>query len=135
MPRVSQSSGRCQPKRVRTEGNGPGRLRRNAELEGVSGRVEVRTCDARALDLADASVDVVVSTLCLHNLPDEAGRHTAAREVARVLRPGGHVAISDLAGMARIASWLNAEGLVVLTHQRTPGTFPPQRLLLARRPS
>lgn len=116
-------------------GNGPARLSRNAALEGVAARVEVRTGDARALDLPDASVDVVVSALCLHNLPDEQGRRAAAREIARVLRPGGHVAVSDLAGTDQLAAWLQAEGLEVLAHERAPGTFPPQKLLIASRPA
>lgn len=115
-------------------GNQPDRLRRNAALEGVAERVDVLTGDVRALALPDASVDVVVSALCLHNLPDEQGRHDAAHELVRVLRPGGHVAVSDLAGTDQLAAWLSEAGLEVLAHERAPGTFPPQRLLLARRP-
>ncbi len=115
--------------------NGPDRLHRNAEIEGVVDRVEVRTGDARALDLPDASVDVVLSVLCLHNLPDEPGRRQAAREIARVLRPGGHVVVGDLAGTAQLANWLGEDGLTVLAHERARQTFPPQRLLLARRPA
>lgn len=42
--------------------------------------------DARALPLADRSVDLVVSSLCLQWLDDPA---PAFREFARVLRPGG----------------------------------------------
>lgn len=116
-------------------GNGPARLLHNAALEGVAERVEVRTCDARALDLPDASVDVVVSALCLHNLPNEQGRRAAAEEIARVLRPGGHVALSDLAGTDQLAAWLQGKGLKVLTDERAPGTFPPQKLLIATRPA
>ena len=116
-------------------GNGPQRLRRNTVLEGVAGRVDVRTGDARALELVDGSVDVVVSALCLHNLPDDDGRTAAAREIARVLRPGGQVAVSDLAGTSQLARTLEAAGLVTVSHRRAPGTFPPQRLLVARRPA
>lgn len=116
-------------------GNGPDRLRRNAQLEGVADRVEVRTGDARALDLPDASVDVVLSVLCLHNLPDEPGRRAAAAEIARVLRPAGLVVVADLAGTAQLAGWLAEDGLTVLAHERARQTFPPQRLLLARRPA
>jgi len=115
-------------------GNGPDRLRRNAALESVPERVEVVTGDARAMPLPDASVDVVVSALCLHNLPDEGARHAAAREIVRVLRPGGHVAISDLGGTDELAAWLTAAGLSVLSHEKAPATFPPQRVLLAHRP-
>jgi len=111
--------------------NSAGRLRRNAELDGVLDRVEIRTSDARALDLPAGSVDVVVSSLCLHNIPDTAGRHAAVTEIARVLRPGGTVIVADLAGTHAVAQWLTEAGLIVRHHDRVPRTFPPQRLLVA----
>lgn len=115
-------------------GSGPDRLRRNAAEEGVADRVEVHTGDARALDFEDASVDVVLSVLCLHNIPDVEGRAAAARELTRVLRPGGSIVVGDLAGTDDLARWFTEQGLVVVAHERAPGTFPPQRLLHARRP-
>lgn len=115
-------------------GGGPHRLRANAEQEGVADRVDVHTGDARALDVPDESVDVVVSVLCLHNLPDERGRQAAATEIARVLRPGGHVVVADLAGTGQLARWFEDLGLHVLQHRRAPDTFPPQKVVVARRP-
>jgi ubiquinone/menaquinone biosynthesis C-methylase UbiE len=65
----------------------------NARLEGVAERVEVQNADARQLPFPDASFDVVLSALVLHNIPGQAGRQQAAREMARVLKPGGQVAL------------------------------------------
>jgi ubiquinone/menaquinone biosynthesis C-methylase UbiE len=48
-----------------------------------------------ALPYADASFDLVLSTLFFHHLPDHAKRETAA-EVVRVLRPGGRLVVGDL---------------------------------------
>src|SRR5215813_8441659 len=45
------------------------RTLRNAELEGVSARIEVRNEDAASMSFADAAFDVVLSNLCLHNIP------------------------------------------------------------------
>ena len=69
---------------------------RNAELEGVADRVEVRTADITDLPFDDNSVDVIVSSLVVHNISDPAARAKAISEAARVLRPGGRLAVADI---------------------------------------
>ncbi|MGS2647162.1 methyltransferase domain-containing protein [Streptosporangium sp. LJ11] len=48
----------------------------------------------QALDLPDASFDVVVSSLAVHHMP-AAERGAAVREMFRVLRPGGRLLIAE----------------------------------------
>jgi malonyl-CoA O-methyltransferase len=59
--------------------------------------------DARALPLASASVDLVVSGLVVG---DFAEIETALADVARVLRPRGHLVYSDLHPSGARAGWL-----------------------------
>ena len=49
---------------------------------------------AESLAFPDAAFDVVVSSLVLHHLPEEA-RLQAVREMKRVLRPGGRVLLAE----------------------------------------
>src|SRR5258706_2496951 len=76
-------------------GNAKERTEANAALEGVADSVELRSEDARKTSFPDASFDVVLSNLCLHNIPSAEGRAAARREIARVLAPGGVALVSD----------------------------------------
>jgi ubiquinone/menaquinone biosynthesis C-methylase UbiE len=76
--------------------NRPEATLENARREGVAERVEVKDGDARHLPFADASFDVVLSGLVLHNISSAADREQAVREIARVLKPGGYVALVDI---------------------------------------
>ena len=49
--------------------------------------------DAKRLPFADASLDIVMTRFALHHIPDP---QDVAREMKRVARPGGQVAVTDL---------------------------------------
>lgn len=65
----------------------------SAAARGLTARARFQHGDAEALPIADESTDHVVCECALCTFPDKA---TAAAEMARVLRPGGRVGITDV---------------------------------------
>ena len=86
-------------------------------------RLEIRSMDARNLDLPDSSFDVVVSMSSIEHFGGPDGIRRAAQEIGRVLKPGGH-ALLAVDVFLRVA-----------TIHRTPVAFAARLATLGRRAS
>ena len=115
----------------------------NARREGVADRARIDTGDARALPYPDGSFDMVLSHWVVHNLEPAADRVKALDEMLRVLRPGGVLALADIASIAQYREHLQSRGVVQLRFQDgglearimgvlSGGSYRPQALLAVK---
>ena len=82
-----------------------------AQRDGL--RYELREGRAEAIPAGDEEFDAVIASLSLMYVID---REAAARELARVLRPGGRLAA---------AVWAGKEACDIVLFQQTAGSFAP----------
>jgi ubiquinone/menaquinone biosynthesis C-methylase UbiE len=83
--------------------------RAKSERAGLG--IDYRVAAIEALPFADASFDVVLSSLMMHHLPPDLKQRGLA-EVRRVLKPGGRLLIVDLKRPSGHLAWLSCPLLV-----------------------
>lgn len=113
--------------------NNPEATLANAAAEGVADRIEVKTGDIIRLPFPDASFDAVISMTVIHNIPSQQARDEALRELVRVLKPGGRMAIFDLLHASRYTEVLQDAGMKVQELSRDFLWLLPCRSLLAQK--
>lgn len=115
--------------------NDPEVARRNAEVEGVADRIEVRDGDARELPFTEGTFDVILSSLALHNIYDETERRRAVKQMVRVVKPGGRVAILDIRHTGQYEQVLRESGMEEVSRSGISLLYyPPVRVVRAVKP-
>lgn len=69
---------------------------RNAEIEGVAGRVSFERASASSLPFDDEAFDVVASNLVFHEVRDVRDKKKLIKEALRVVKKGGRFVFQDL---------------------------------------
>jgi SAM-dependent methyltransferase len=117
-------------------GNSSDAMVANAKAEGVADRIKVDTGDAQKLPYKDNMFDVVLSSLAVHNINDADGRSQAVGEMWRVLMPGGHIAIFDVARTGEYKKVLAARGAEVVRESNNKFLWClPSRWFIVRKPA
>lgn len=102
----------------------------NAELEGVTDRIEIKNENAMKMDFPDQSFDVIISNMCLHNIYNAPDRKIACEEICRVLKNGGTAIISDFRHMKEYENNFVEAGMQIEFFPASYlTTFPPVAML------
>ncbi len=116
-------------------GNSAAATQHNLDLEGVAPRCTLVSQPAQEMPFPDATFDVIVSNLCLHNIYDAPTRRLALQQIVRVLKPGGIALISDYKRTGEYADEFRVAGLLVEKRRGSLiTTFPPLTVVIARKP-
>ena len=115
-------------------GNSAAATQHNLDIEGVSSYCTLVSQPAQEMPFPDATFDVIVSNLCLHNIYDAPTRRQALQKIIRVLKPGGIALVSDYKLTGEYADEFRNAGLIV---EKKRGslitTFPPLTVVIARK--
>jgi ubiquinone/menaquinone biosynthesis C-methylase UbiE len=104
-------------------GNAAAVTLRNTWLEGVADRVQIATADMRALPCRDATFDLVVSSLAIHNIHSNGDRRRAIAEAFRVIKPGGRLVVADIRATAVYEQELRTLGAASVDRRRLGWRF------------
>jgi arsenite methyltransferase len=116
-------------------GNSPKAALANAKAENVTDRVDIRTADMRNLPFPDKSMDAVISSIAIHNVPDKNGREKTIREIVRVLKPKGRIAIQDFCNIDEYVNTFKKLGWNDVESSRLNFMiFPPVRMITGQKP-
>lgn len=109
--------------------------KKNVRIENVSDKIEIIEGNIIKTEFQDNFFDVILSNLCLHNIPRRADREKACEEIFRILKPSGEIIISDFKNTRRYANAFRKLGMKVEKKGTYLfSTFPPLTILKGIKP-
>ncbi|WP_234125121.1 class I SAM-dependent methyltransferase [Clostridium hydrogenum] len=112
--------------------NSKDELLKNARIEGIENKLEIVNADMRKMPFEDKYFDVIISSLAIHNISDREERKKAIKEIARVTKENGKIAILDLANVDEYGSILKQSGFTIKEITKNQYLmFPPVKVLYA----
>lgn len=109
--------------------------RRNAEIEGVSSRVQIDNGHASAIPYPPNTFDVVTVYRVLHTFESPIILDHAVYEIARVLKPGGRAVICEsLQKILPFPPLFEDHGLIVKERRLSFTALPPIGILIVEKP-
>lgn len=84
---------------------------RNARLEQVGERVSFEEGDVREMKFSRASFDKVISSFALHAIKSRRERTQAVKDMVKVLKPGGQIALLDILHTGEYVKAMEAAGI------------------------
>jgi len=75
-------------------------------------------------------LDVVISSLTIHNISDPVKQQQALDELLRVLKPNGQFAIFDILSIRKYASYINSKSIITKNER---GFYCPRGTILIGR--
>lgn len=93
--------------------------RERAKTAGIVDKVRFESVSLPRLSYPDAHFDAVISSRALNALDTVEQREQAVREMVRVLKPGGKIAIHELADASDFARMLVMQGIANASIART----------------
>jgi ubiquinone/menaquinone biosynthesis C-methylase UbiE len=109
--------------------NTPAKANMNAYLERVGPKVDIREGNILHADFPNNHFNVILSSLCIHNVGNKANRDIACQEIYRLLRVGGTAIIADLAHCTEYMNEFERLGMAV---QKVGRFFPFQPLTIIK---
>jgi Methylase involved in ubiquinone/menaquinone biosynthesis len=106
---------------------------KNADIEGVGNKIEVKTADMKRIPFQDNSFDIVLSSLAIHNIYEKSERRKALLEITRVLKAGGKLCIIDMQHIAEYINVLSENGITDIKKYKTKLIFPVATVIMGKK--